>query len=77
MTVHFSPDGQTLLDVQHRVRSSGKSLMALYGIPMNGSRGAAESAACSPDGKLLAVGLERDGVEVCRKSPRNVTFSST
>jgi WD40 repeat protein len=74
MDLHFSPDGQTLLAVQYGVQfwqSRDGTLQDTY----EWGSGTAESAAYSPDGRLLAVGLERDGVEVMSASRRNVLLN--
>ena len=73
MDLHFSPDGQTLVAVQYVVQ-----FWQVYDGTLRDTYewwSTAESAAFSPNGRLLAVGLERDGVEVLRSSERKVLFT--
>lgn len=74
VNLHFSPDGQMLLAVQYTVQF-WQVRSGLLRDTYEWWSGAAESAAYSPDGKLLAVGLERDGVEVLKSAERKVLFS--
>lgn len=74
MDLHFSPDGQTLAAVQYGVQLwdvQDGTLQDTY----EWWSGTAESAAFSPDGRRLAVGMERDGVEVLKSSEREVLFN--